>query len=60
MIAAACSWHEQHDQAANEIKRRLARREKMIVAALSGAIRLILGVRSSAKIVDMIVGLTEN
>jgi predicted nucleic acid-binding protein len=33
MIAAVCSWHEHHDQAASEIERRLARREKMIVAA---------------------------
>jgi predicted nucleic acid-binding protein len=33
MIAAVCSWHEHHDQAANEIERRLARREKIIVAA---------------------------
>ena len=28
-----CSWHEHHELAANEIDRRLARREKMIVAA---------------------------
>jgi predicted nucleic acid-binding protein len=33
MIAVVCSWHEYHDQAANELERRLARREKMIVAA---------------------------
>jgi predicted nucleic acid-binding protein len=33
MIAAVCSWHEHHEPAANEIERRLARREKMIVAA---------------------------
>ena len=33
MIAAMCSWHEHHELAANEIDRRLARREKMIVAA---------------------------
>jgi predicted nucleic acid-binding protein len=33
MIAAVCSWHEHHELAANEIDRRLARREKMIVAA---------------------------
>lgn len=33
MIAAVCSWHEHHEAAANEIERRLARREKMIVAA---------------------------
>jgi len=33
MIAAVCSWHEQHEAAANEIERRLAGRAKMIVAA---------------------------
>ena len=33
MIAAVCSWHEHHELAANEIGRRLARREKMIIAA---------------------------
>ena len=33
MIAAVCSWHEHHELAANEIGRRLARREKMVVAA---------------------------
>ena len=33
MIAAVCSWHEDHELAANEIGRRLARREKMVVAA---------------------------
>ncbi len=33
MIAAVCSWHEHHEAAANEIERRLGRREKMIVAA---------------------------
>jgi predicted nucleic acid-binding protein len=33
MIAAVCSWHEHHESAANEIERRLTRREKMIVAA---------------------------
>jgi len=33
MIAAVCSWHEHHEPAADEIERRLARREKMIVAA---------------------------
>ncbi len=33
MIAAICSWHEHHELAANELDRRLARREKMIVAA---------------------------
>jgi predicted nucleic acid-binding protein len=33
MIAAVCSWHAHHEPAANEIERRLARREKMIVAA---------------------------
>jgi len=33
MIAAVCSWHEHHEAAANEIERRLDRREKMIVAA---------------------------
>lgn len=35
MIAAVCTWHEHHELAANEIERRLARREKMIVAAPS-------------------------
>ena len=33
MIAAVCSWHEHHEAAANEIERRLAGRERMIVAA---------------------------
>ena len=33
MIAAVCSWHEHHEAAANEIERRLAGRQKMIVAA---------------------------
>jgi predicted nucleic acid-binding protein len=33
MIAAVCSWHEHHEPAANELERRLARREKMVVAA---------------------------
>ena len=33
MISAVCSWHEHHALAANEIGRRLARREKMIAAA---------------------------
>ena len=33
MIAAIYSWHEHQELAANEIGRRLARREKMIVAA---------------------------
>jgi len=33
MIVAVYSWHEHHELAANEIDRRLARREKMIVAA---------------------------
>ena len=33
IIAAVCSWHEHHELAATEIDRRLARREKMIVAA---------------------------
>lgn len=33
MIAAVCSWHEHHEPAAIEVERRLARREKMIVAA---------------------------
>lgn len=33
MIAAVCSWHEQHEAAANEIERRLVGRAKMIVAA---------------------------
>jgi predicted nucleic acid-binding protein len=33
MIAAVCSWHEHHEAAATEIERRLAGREKMIIAA---------------------------
>ena len=33
MIAAVCSWHEHHSQAAGEIQQRLQRREKMITAA---------------------------
>jgi predicted nucleic acid-binding protein len=33
MIAAVCSWHEHHEAAASEIERRLAGRERMIVAA---------------------------
>ena len=33
MIAAVCSWHEHHGQAAGEIQRRLQRRERMAVAA---------------------------
>ena len=33
MIAAVCSWHEQHEAAANEIERRLAGRAKMVVGA---------------------------
>ena len=33
MIAAVCSWHEHHGQAAGEIQRRLERRERMVVAA---------------------------
>jgi predicted nucleic acid-binding protein len=33
MVAAVCSWHEHHELAANEIGRRLDRRERMIVAA---------------------------
>jgi predicted nucleic acid-binding protein len=33
MIAAVCSWHEHHGQAAGEIQRRLVRRERMIIAA---------------------------
>ena len=33
MIAAVCSWHEHHADAAKEIERRLAARAKMIVAA---------------------------
>ena len=33
MIAAVCSWHERHGQAADEIQQRLERRERMVVAA---------------------------
>jgi predicted nucleic acid-binding protein len=33
MIAAICSWHEFHREAASEIGGRLDRRERMIVAA---------------------------
>ena len=30
MIAAVCSWHEHHESAANEIERRLTRRQKIL------------------------------
>jgi predicted nucleic acid-binding protein len=33
MVAAVCSWHEHHDRAADAIESRLARRERMVVAA---------------------------
>lgn len=33
MIAAVCSWHESHSQAAAEIQRQLDRRQRMIIAA---------------------------
>jgi len=33
MIAAICSWHEHHIQAAGEIQQRLQRRERMVTAA---------------------------
>lgn len=33
MIAAICSWHEHHSQAAREIQKRLEQRERMLVAA---------------------------
>jgi predicted nucleic acid-binding protein len=33
MIAAVCSWHEHHSQAAGEIQQRLQRRQRMITAA---------------------------
>ena len=33
MIAAVCSWHEHHAAAATEIRRRLARGERLTVAA---------------------------
>ncbi len=33
MIAAVCSWHEHHAPAAQDLERRLARRETLIVAA---------------------------
>ena len=32
MVAAMCTWHEQHDRAGEEIERRLSRDETMIVA----------------------------
>ena len=33
MVAAICTWHEHHRAAAAEIERRLARRERLTVAA---------------------------
>ncbi len=33
MVAAVCSWHEQHHVVSREIERRLRRREAMVVAA---------------------------
>ena len=33
MIAAVCSWHEQHDKAVRELQKRLSGTEEMIVAA---------------------------
>lgn len=33
MIAAVCAWHEHHDRAAEEIRRRLNQGEEMFVAA---------------------------
>jgi predicted nucleic acid-binding protein len=33
MIAAVCDWHEQHDEAAAEVERRLAAGEQLSVAA---------------------------
>lgn len=33
MIAAICSWHEQHSHAVGEIQKRLQRRERMVTAA---------------------------
>jgi uncharacterized protein with PIN domain len=33
MVAAVCAWHPQHEQAANEIERRLELAEPMILAA---------------------------
>ncbi len=35
MIAAVCGWHADHRPSANEINRRLARREQLIIAAPS-------------------------
>jgi predicted nucleic acid-binding protein len=35
MVAAVCTWHERHLAAANEIERRLARSERLVVAAHS-------------------------
>lgn len=32
MIAALCVWHEHHPRAAAEMERRLARRERMLIA----------------------------
>jgi len=33
MVAALCTWHAQHEDAAAEINRRIAAKERMIVAA---------------------------
>ena len=33
MVAAVCSWHERHAEAARAIEQRLARREQLTVAA---------------------------
>lgn len=33
MVAAVCTWHEHHEQAADEIERRLERGETLFVAA---------------------------
>jgi hypothetical protein len=38
-IAVVCSWHEHHKLAANKIDYRLARREKIIVAAESTEVK---------------------
>src|SRR5262245_50355569 len=33
MVSAVCAWHEHHERAASELNRRLAARQRMIVAA---------------------------
>ena len=33
MIAVACAWHESHEKALSEVNKRIARRERMVVAA---------------------------